>query len=465
MFYVKPLKLCEEFVNRLDSALKDTTNRQLTTSQKLWLSICITGIIITNSLCWKRFERSTLGNYCSGTLSKMFCRAKICWDKLFMASVLHVLNTYNIKGGVLALDDTANKRSKKTSMISKAHKVKDKSTGGYFNGQELVFLVLITDKVTVPVGFRFYEPQPNMSEWRHTNNKLKKQNIPKNLRPKKPAIDSNYPSKQQLALDLLREFAANCPHINIQCVLADALYGTKYFVGQASALLNTQIISQIKYNQNVWSCGKYISIKEYFRRNCCVPRKISIRGGEHKDVIMHGARLTLKAHECKRYIVALKYAGEEEYRYIVASELTWRLTDIATAYTIRWLVEVFIQDWKSYEGWCQLAKQQGIDGSSQGLILSLLTDHCLLLHPEQKALIDRKLPALTVGSLRDLERMNAVLESVEFLFKSESSQSIISELSSKIAEVIPLRNSTKHMSGRNLGRLEPTPSLKYKAVA
>ena len=248
-------------------------------------------------------------------------------------------------------------------------------------------------------------------------------------------------------------------------MLADALYGAKTFFNRATKLLNTQRIFQIKRNQNVKFKGKYISVKEYFRRNPGVRRELIIRGDEKKPVIMHGARLFLKAHDCKRFIVALKYDGEEEYRYFVASDLTWRLTDIATAYTMRWLVEVFIEDWKSYEGWCKLAKQQGIDGSSKGLILSLLTDHCLLLHPEQKALINRKLPALTVGSLRDRECMKAVMESIEYLVKSEESKSIIQQLSQKIAEVIPLRSSKKHMSGRYLGRLEPTSTLKYKAAA
>ena len=111
-----------------------------------------------------------------------------------------------------------------------------------------------------------------------------------------------------------------------------------------------------------------------------------------------------------------------------------------------------------------MAKRQGDDGSSKGLILSLLTDHCLILHPEQKSLINRKLPALTVGSLRDLERMKAVVESIEFLFKSDESKSIIHKMSNKIAEVIPLRCSKKHMSGRDLGRIEGTPGLKYMAA-
>ena len=67
---------------------------------------------------------------------------------------------------MLVLDDTANKRSKKTISIAKTHKTKDKGTGGYFNGQEIVFLLLVTDKVTIPVGFEFYEPNPEMSKWR-----------------------------------------------------------------------------------------------------------------------------------------------------------------------------------------------------------------------------------------------------------------------------------------------------------
>ena len=465
MLCLKPLSLCEEFISQINVTLKQAFNKNLTLSQRVWLSICITGILITNSVCWKRIERATLGHYRAGTLSKMFRRTKIDWDSLLKASILHILNTYNISYGVLALDDTANQRSKKTSRISQVHKVKDKKTGGYFNGQEVVFLLLITEKLTIPVGFAFYEPQPDISLWRKENVRLKKQGVAKNNRPKQPSIDiNNYPSKQILARDLLHQFSANFPQIKIQCVLADALYGTKNFIKSAAALLKTQIISQIKCNQMVKSQGKYIRVDDYFKRNPGVAKQLVIRGDQQKSVMIHGARLVLKAHGCKRFIIALKYDGEEQYRYLVASELTWRLTDIATAYTMRWLVEVFILDWKSYEGWCQLAKQQGADGSSQGLILSLLTDHCLLLHPEQKALINRKLPALTVGSLRDLECMKSIIESIESLVKSEESKSIVHELSRKIAEVIPLRSSAKHMSGRNLGRLEPTTSLKYRTA-
>ena len=75
------------------------------------------------------------------------------------------------------------------------------------------------------------------------------------------------------------------------------------------------------------------------------------------------ARLIVKSHSKKRFVIALKYEGETEYRFIVASDLTWRHMDVARTYTLRWLVEVFIQDWKGHGGWNTLSKQHGVDGA------------------------------------------------------------------------------------------------------
>ena len=62
--------------------------------------------------------------------------------------------------GVLVLDDSDKVRSRNTSKIAGVHKVKDKKTSGWFNGQEFIFLILVTGLVTIPVGFRFYTPDP-----------------------------------------------------------------------------------------------------------------------------------------------------------------------------------------------------------------------------------------------------------------------------------------------------------------
>ncbi len=163
--------------------------------------------------------------------------------------------------------------------------------------------------------------------------------------------------------------------------------------------------------------------------------------------------------------MALQYPGEENYRYLVASEMSWRAADVASAYTLRWLVEVFFEDWKLSEGWGQLAPQWDEEGSSRGLTLSLLLDHALLLHPQQRARMENNLPACTVGSLQQQSRMDALIDVIRGMVNAEDPHQRLDELLAVTKRLFPLRDSAKHMNGRDLGRLEPTPSLKYRAAA
>jgi hypothetical protein len=103
------------------------------------------------------------------------------WESLLQASVKHVISSYGIKYGVLVIDDTDKERSKNTTEIGKAHKIRDKKTGGYFNGQNLVFLLLVCEKVTLPVGFYFYEPDPKQIAWRKEDARLRKNEVEKNI--------------------------------------------------------------------------------------------------------------------------------------------------------------------------------------------------------------------------------------------------------------------------------------------
>ncbi|WP_221897792.1 hypothetical protein [Bathymodiolus japonicus methanotrophic gill symbiont] len=145
----------------------------------------------------------------------------------------------------------------------------------------------------------------------------------------------------------------------------------------------------------------------------------------------------------------------------MATDLTWRTQDIIQAYTLRWLIEVFFEDWKLYEGWGREAKQLDEEGSSRGLVLSLLFDHCLLLHPEQIARIESKLPAYTVGSLQRKSQMDVLLEFITSLLEFPDPGDKLKELGELIKDVFQLMPSGKHMIGRDLGRLGPTASLKY----
>ena len=178
---------------------------------------------------------------------------------------------------------------------------------------------------------------------------------------------------------------------------------------------------------------------------------------------MGSARLYVPSHGKKQFIIAIKYENDKEYRYLFGTDLSWRTLDIAQAYTLRWLVEVFFQDWKSYEGWGQLTKQPDEEGSSRGLILSLLLDHCLLLHPEQLARLENKLPACTVGSLQEITKIEVLFQFVQELISSDNPEEELKLLAERVKDIFQLAPSKKHMVNHNLGRLEPTPSLKYRA--
>ena len=460
------LPFIDAYVDSLDEAIKKhTPGRKLSWTQKGWLKFCLMGILLTNSICWAAFERGSLGAYRLGALSWMFRHSGIDWEGLWHASVSVVLEQYGLREGVLVADDSDHQRAKLTTQIWKAHKIFDKKTGGYFNGQTLVFLVLVTPPITLPVGFRFYQPDPKQVAWRKEDKRLRKGGKKKTERPAAPAPDPVYPAKAELVLDLIQEFREHYPEIKIKAVLADALFGTQAFMDEASRLGGgqVQVISQLRNNQNIWFRNRQWSLVAYFNSYPGAPTRLRIRGGKEVDVVVGSARLHVCAHGRKRFVIALKYSGETEYRFLVATDLSWRTQDILQTQTLRWRVEVFFEDWKLYEGWGQMAKQPGEEGSSRGLILSLLLDHALLLHPEQRARLENPLPAYTVGSLQRLSQGEAILEEVRSLLTAENVAECLAQLAERIKMWFPLTPSRKHMSGNDLGRQEPTPSLRYRA--
>ena len=175
------------------------------------------------------------------------------------------------------------------------------------------------------------------------------------------------------------------------------------------------------------------------------------------------ARWYVCAHKTKRFIVAIKYDEEETYRYLIASDLSWRTLDIVQGHTLRWLVEVFMQDWKSYAGWSQLTKQPGAEGARQSVILSLLVDHSLFMHPDQQRQLKNNLPAYTVGSRRAHVQVECLVEVIDGLVSADDPQEQLTRFTHALHKVFAFGRSKKHMIQRQLGRLESTPSLKYRA--
>ena len=183
----------------------------MSSMQRAWLALCVTAVLITNSICWARFARASLGTYALAALSWMFRHSKIPWELLLVASVRVILRQYGMTSGSLVIDDTDNQRSKSAKTLAHLYKLRDKESGGYIWGQSLVFLVLVTPKISIPVGFVFYQPAPELSTWYKKEKALKQQGVSPKQRPPKPAPTPQYPTKPQLALRLLEAFKAQHP--------------------------------------------------------------------------------------------------------------------------------------------------------------------------------------------------------------------------------------------------------------
>jgi hypothetical protein len=223
------------------------------------------------------------------------------------------------------------------------------------------------------------------------------------------------------------------------------------------------VISQIRSNQTVRVHKRAQHGADYVATHPGTPPIIHIRGGEEVIAIVGSARWYVGSHKTKRFVVALQYEGEETYRYLIASDLSWRTLDIVQGQTRRWRVEVVIQDWKAHEGWSQLPKQPGEEGARHSVILSLLVDHRLFVHPDQQDQLKNNLPAYTVGRLRANVHVECLVDVLDDLVSSDEPQEKLQRFTNAFHKVCAFGRSKKHMIQRQVGRLEPTPSLKYRA--
>ena len=84
--------------------------------------------------------------------------------------------------------------------------------------------------------------------------------------------------------------------------------------------------------------------------------------------------------------------------------------------------------------------------SERGVILSLLSDHLLLLHTEQQSLVESKSQAATVGSLRIRVVMESISAFIDSIVDSSNPRMAFDEVSNKITAVFELEPSAKHVS-------------------
>lgn len=456
------------FVQNLSDGLREETGKGLSRIQFAWLAFCLTAMICCHELNWDEFERASMGTWKAKALGAMLRHSKIPWDQILFLGATIIIRLHGIKEGILVGDDSDRERSREVEKIFGAHKTKDKKRGGYVVAQNIVLLLLVTKKITIPVGFMFYRPDPGLQAWAFHDAILRAQGLPKSQRPPKPAKNPAFPSRTEILETLIRRFRERFQSMSIAAILFDAAYLTPTLRRNLSPIYpEAQIISQLKCNQLVQEGGKkFRPLEEYFRNRCPQSKVINLRGGMRtKDIEFLSARVFVKSHGHVLHVVAMRYKGEQDYRYITATDLTWRAEDIIRCYTLRWLVEVEFEDWKLYEGYGRRAMQQGEEGACRGVILSLVVDHLLLSHPLQIRRSRAGQPLFTVGTLSSIIQLESLLDSlVRCLNSSEMSLETREKLRARIHHAArSLRESGKHLSGRE-GVLDymPSPSLSMR---
>ena len=139
--FLQALPFIQLYVESLSNELKqEHKNYGFSAAQILWFATCLMGILFTNTISWNGFSKISIGAYGKAALSKMCFKEKIVWNQLLICSKRMILKKFKVTEGILIIDDKNHARSKKTNKIFGVHKQKDKKTGGYSMGQNIIFL-------------------------------------------------------------------------------------------------------------------------------------------------------------------------------------------------------------------------------------------------------------------------------------------------------------------------------------
>lgn len=450
-----------QYVGDLNSELQKEGHKPMSRIQSGLIAFLLTAMVFTHCLNFALFSRFTLGAITERSLSWLFHCAQVPWQQLLWLNARLIMRKYGVSKGRLVLDDTERKRAKNTKTLFGTHKIKDKKSNGYVMGQEFVFLVLVTDIVTIVVDVQVYRPDPKRSAWKKEDAALKAKGIAKRNRPPEPPRRKEFPTKEELAVRLLCRFRLYHGTIAVQSILFDGAYLSGYILKHAKRLFGAvQIISKLRCNQRVREGNRpFVSVTSYFANRKARVWEFALRGGEKTTVILRSARLFVASLGRVMHVVAMKYTDEEEYRYLAAADLTWRADDIVREFGFRWPIEVCFEDMKVYEGIGKAASQRGADGVGCALTLSLLADGFLLTHPDQLALANARQPLRTVGSQCRKIQYEVFLEILDNIIEKDCPKMAVEQLRKALDIYVDTRPSRKHMSGRPIPRAGPSPSL------
>ena len=131
MLMRKPAPFVRGVIDVVDEAIREQSpSHGMSAMQRTCLAFCVTAVLVTNSICWARFERASLGTYALAAWSWMFRHSQMPWDELWVASVRVILRPEGIPSGSLVIDDTDNLRAQSAKALAHLYTLRDKESGG-----------------------------------------------------------------------------------------------------------------------------------------------------------------------------------------------------------------------------------------------------------------------------------------------------------------------------------------------
>lgn len=279
MLLLNPLQEVKTLIFHLNFIIQGWNKNALSKKQCLFIALVVSAMALSGQLSWSFIGRASLGGVGTTALSWMLLRSKICWKELLQAAVYYLFQLYGVFEVHLVVDDSDRPRSKIVKALFGVFKSFDKKTGGYFQTQNIVFIMAVTRVFSFPIAFAFFRPDPAYSAWLREIKELKKKKVKRHKWPAEPIRDrEKYPTRIELAAKLLcqiHEFFSSITilvngkpaKIRVVTVTADAAYFSKVLKKQIHQLFEkAQFVSQLKKSQ---LCCNRRGILENARRLFC----------------------------------------------------------------------------------------------------------------------------------------------------------------------------------------------------
>lgn len=149
-----PLKSIAEYL----SLVAERGGVCLSKSQKLFLGRILTGMILLGSFKVVGIASLFIMQITPASIYAMFRRLNIQYEKMFYGALKVIIDLFKIRMITIIIDDTERERSKGCKILPFVRKAICKATGGWIQAQNLVFITLVTEQVTIPIWFCFQRP-------------------------------------------------------------------------------------------------------------------------------------------------------------------------------------------------------------------------------------------------------------------------------------------------------------------